>query len=106
MESIISPTNKQVDESKNKPIEETKTSYPNLSEEGRKNLINLIDKLEKTNNALLNNSYKTQTEDEKYRKLIRDKICHSLVYNIFKLILVIWNRRNKRISRLEEDENS
>ena len=57
------------------PLEDKYTnSYPNLSEDRRKNLINLIENLEKKNSV-----NKPPTQDEKSRKNIRDKICYQLV---------------------------
>jgi hypothetical protein len=50
-------------------------AYPNLSENGRKYLKALIDKIDKKNNAV----NKPLTTDEKSRRTIRDKIFNSMV---------------------------
>lgn len=68
-----------LEETKVKHLEDPKISYPNLSEERRKNLTALIEKMEKESNPLLSSFNKTLSLDEKNRKGIKDKICYSLV---------------------------
>lgn len=53
-------------------------AFPNLSESGRKYLKNLIDKIEKKNNAI----NKPLSSDEKSRRTIRVKIFNSMLYGI------------------------
>jgi hypothetical protein len=62
-----------------KKVDEGKTLYPNLSDDKRKYLISLIDKLERHNMATRD---RQMTTEEKSRKIIRDKICNSLLYGI------------------------
>jgi hypothetical protein len=57
-------------------------SYPNLSEERRKYLIKLIERVEKENTTMEN---KNMTPEERSRKIIRDKISYSLLYGIEEL---------------------
>jgi hypothetical protein len=62
-----------------KKQEEAKVAYPNLSEERRKYLLRLIERLDKENTGMVN---KYMAQEERSRKVIRDKICYSLLYGI------------------------
>jgi hypothetical protein len=76
---IRDKTNENVEEKK---IDEGKTLYPNLTEERRKYLISLIEQLDKRNLATRDRGI---SQEEKSRKIIRDKICYSLLYGIEEL---------------------
>jgi hypothetical protein len=59
--------------------DDSQISYSNLSEERRRYLTNLSDKIMKTHNNLINNTSVPLSSEEKNRKNIRDKIMISLV---------------------------
>jgi hypothetical protein len=72
-------------------------SYPNLSEERKKYLFFLTEKIEKKNNAVNRNI----NNEEKSRRTIRDMIMNSLVrrviknkFKLFKKNLAVWSGRN------------
>ncbi len=58
--------------------EEKSSSYPNLSEERRRNLMCLIEKLESSNNT--DNADKSFSSEEKSRRTFRNKISYALVF--------------------------
>jgi hypothetical protein len=65
-----------------KKHEEHKANYPNLSEDRRKYLTRLIDRLDKENTCM-HNVY--LNPEDKSRKIIRDKISYSLLYGVEEL---------------------
>jgi hypothetical protein len=62
--------------------DDPKNSFPNINDERRIYLTNLIDKIEKANN----NINKSLPDDERWRRTTRDKICFSLV----RILIIIY----------------